>query len=50
MGLFVFPDKTTVNFDDFFAGLEGDLSSDRFLPIWGGGTGDNLALVAQLLP
>ena len=50
VGLFVFPDGTTVNFDEFFAGLEGDLSSDRFLPIWGGGTGDNLALVAQLLP
>jgi hypothetical protein len=45
VGLFVFPDGTTVNFDDFFAGLEGDLSSDRFLPIWGGGAGDNLALV-----
>jgi hypothetical protein len=45
VGLFVFPDGTTVNFDEFFAGLEGDLSSDRFLPIWGGGAGDNLALV-----
>jgi hypothetical protein len=45
LGLFVFPDGTTVNFDDFFAGLEGDLPSDRFLPIWGGGAGDNLALV-----
>src|SRR5919199_3030644 len=28
VGLFVFPDGTTVNFDDFFAGLEGDLSSN----------------------
>jgi hypothetical protein len=45
IGLFVFPDGTTVNFDEFFAGLEGDLPSDRFLPIWGGGAGDNLALV-----
>jgi hypothetical protein len=45
VGLFVFPDGTTVNFDEFFAGLEEDLSSDRFLPIWGGGAGDNLALV-----
>src|ERR671913_2620759 len=44
VGLFVFPDGTTVNFDHFFAGLEGDLSSDRFLPIWGGGAGDNLAM------
>jgi len=45
VGLFVFPDGTTVNFDEFFAGLDGDLPSDRFLPIWGGGAGDNLALV-----
>jgi hypothetical protein len=36
VGLFVFPDGTTVNFDQFFAGLEGNLSSDRFLPLWGG--------------
>src|SRR5919106_4156382 len=40
VGLFVFPDGTTVNFDQFFAGLEGNLSSDRFLPLWGGGAGD----------
>ena len=45
VGLFVFPDGTTVNFDHFFAGLEGNLSSDQFLPIWGGGAGDNLAMV-----
>ncbi len=45
VGLFVFPDGTTVNFDEFFAGLDGELPSDRFLPIWGGGAGDNLALV-----
>src|SRR5919199_1890106 len=45
VGLFVFPDGTTVNFDDFFAGLEGSLSGERFLPVWGGGAGDNLALV-----
>ena len=44
VGLFVFPDGTTVNFDEFFAGLEGDLSSDRFLPIWGGGASDNFAM------
>ena len=40
VGLFVFPDGTTVNFDHLFAGLEGNLPSDRFLPIWGGGAGD----------
>jgi hypothetical protein len=45
VGLFVFPDGTTVNFDHFFAGLEGNLSSDQFLPIWGGGASDNFALV-----
>jgi hypothetical protein len=45
VGLFIFPDGTTVNFDHFFAGLEGNLSSDQFLPLWGGGAGDNLALV-----
>jgi hypothetical protein len=44
LGLFVFPDGTTVNFDDFFAGLEGNLPSDRFLPIWGGGASDNFAM------
>src|SRR5919199_6404174 len=44
VGLFIFPDGTTVNFDDFFAGLEGNLPSDRFLPIWGGGAGDNFAM------
>jgi hypothetical protein len=45
VGLFVFPDGTTVNFDHFFAGLEGELSSDQFLPLWGGGAGDNFAMV-----
>lgn len=44
VGLFVFPDGTTVNFDQFFAGLEGNLSSNRFLPLWGGGAGDNFAM------
>src|SRR3712207_6708325 len=44
VGLFIFPDGTTVNFDDFFAGLEGNLPSDRFLPIWGGGASDNFAM------
>src|ERR671917_793227 len=41
IGLFVFP-VLTGNLDKFFAGLEGDLSSDRFLPLWGGGAGNNL--------
>src|SRR3712207_3908660 len=41
IGLFVFP-VLTGNLDKFFAGLEGDLLSDRFLPLWGGGAGNNL--------
>src|SRR3712207_5624578 len=49
IGLFVFPDGMSValdsfftaTFDDFFAGLEENLPSDRFLPLWGGGAGNN---------
>ena len=49
VGLFVFPDGMsaifdtffTANFDNFLAGLEGNLPSDRFLPLWGGGAGNN---------
>jgi hypothetical protein len=49
IGLFVFPDGISValdsyftaNFDDFFAGLEENLPIDRFLPLWGGGAGNN---------
>ena len=44
IGLFVFPDGLTYDIDNFFAGLEGDLPSDRFLPLWGGGAGNNLNL------
>src|SRR5215207_3363528 len=43
IGLFVFP-VLTGNLEHFFAGLEGDLSIDRFLPLWGGGAGNNLEL------
>ncbi|HEY6711870.1 MAG TPA: FIST N-terminal domain-containing protein [Rubrobacter sp.] len=32
VGLFVFPDGTTVNFDDFFAGEEGRTLADT--PVW----------------
>ena len=42
-GLFVFPDALAVNFDHFVSGLEGYLSADRFLPLWGGAAGDNFA-------
>jgi hypothetical protein len=43
IGLFVFPDGrvdfgvSRDNLDNFFAGLEENLPSERFLPIWGGG-------------
>ena len=42
IGLFVFPDGLSNNLEPFFAGLEGDLSSERFLPIWGGGAGTSI--------
>src|SRR5215204_3467519 len=49
LGLFVFPDGISVivnrfftaNFDNFLAELEENLSSERFLPLWGGGAGNN---------
>jgi hypothetical protein len=44
IGLFVFPDGLTDYLEPFFAGLEENLSSDRFLPLWGGGAGNNLNL------
>jgi hypothetical protein len=44
IGLFVFPDGLIDYLDDFFAGLEGDLPSERFLPLWGGGAGNNFNL------
>jgi hypothetical protein len=44
IGMFVFPDGLMDYLDDFFAGLEGNLPSDRFLPLWGGGAGNNLNL------
>ena len=40
IGLFVFPDGgLTESFEHFFAGLEENLPSDQFLPLWGGGAG-----------
>jgi hypothetical protein len=43
IGLFVFPDALSVNFNNFASGLEGNLSTHRFLPLWGGAAGDNFA-------
>jgi hypothetical protein len=36
MGLFVFTDGLAGAITHFFAGLETNLSTDRFLPLWGG--------------
>jgi hypothetical protein len=44
IGLFVFPDGLIDYLDGFFAGMEGNLPSERFLPLWGGGAGNNLNL------
>ena len=44
IGLFVFPDGLIDYLDDFFAGLEGNLPRERFLPLWGGGAGNNFNL------
>jgi hypothetical protein len=48
IGLFVFPDglkdfvvPTENLVDRFFGGLEENLPSERFLPLWGGGAGNN---------
>jgi len=54
IGLFVFPDgisvtvnsSFTANFDDFFVGLEENLPSERFLPLWGGGASNDFNLRA----
>ena len=36
IGLFVFPDARMGKLHNFIPGLEENLSSDRFLPLWGG--------------
>ena len=41
VGMFVFPDGLTVNFDNFVEGIEETLQLDRFLPMWGGAAGEN---------
>jgi hypothetical protein len=53
IGLLVFPDGVkdfvvpTENLvDNFFAGLEENLPSDRFLPLWGGGANANFNLAS----
>jgi hypothetical protein len=44
IGLFGFPDGLIDYLDNFFAGLEGSLPRERFLPLWGGGAGNNFDL------
>src|SRR3712207_1826179 len=44
IGLFVFPDGRIDNLNNFFAGLEGNLPSDRFFPLWGGGAGNTIKI------
>src|SRR5215216_4932588 len=44
IGMFVFPDGLTDYLEPFFAGLEENLPSDQFLPLWGGGAGNNMNL------
>jgi hypothetical protein len=44
IGLLIFPDGLIDYLDDFFAGLEENLPSDQFLPLWGGGAGNNFNL------
>src|ERR671911_725362 len=44
IGLFVFPDGLTDYLEPFFGGLEENLPADRFLPLWGGGAGNNFGV------
>ena len=53
IGLFVFPDglkdflvPTDNLVDNFFAGLEENLPSERFLPLWGGGANANVNMAS----
>jgi hypothetical protein len=47
IGLFVFPDGLTLTLDTFFGGLEENLPSEQFLPLWGGGAGNNFNAEGQ---
>src|ERR687894_601947 len=41
LGLFVFPDGTTVNFDDFFAGIDENLPSEKIIEVHRGSVREN---------
>jgi hypothetical protein len=44
IGLFVFPDGLIDDLGNFFGELEENLPSERFLPLWGGGAGNNFSV------
>src|ERR687885_545544 len=44
IGLFVFSAGRIDNLEPFFAGLEGNLPSEQFLPMWGGGANNTPSL------
>ena len=44
IGLFVFPDGLNLTLYNFFGGLEENLPRERFLPMWGGGAGNNFSV------
>src|SRR5918993_82060 len=44
IGLFVFPDGLNLTLYSFFDGLEENPPSERFLPMWGGGAGNNFSV------
>jgi hypothetical protein len=46
IGLFVLPDGLALNLEHLFAGLEENLVHERFLPLWGGGAGNNFSVEA----
>jgi hypothetical protein len=53
LGLFIFPDGrldfgvARDNLDNFFAGLEENLPSERFLPMWGGGANNSYGIMEE---
>jgi hypothetical protein len=47
IGLFVFPDGRLDNLDGYFSGLEENLPSDQFLPLWGGGASNTITLEVE---
>jgi hypothetical protein len=47
IGLFVFPDGRIDNLEQFFAGVEENLPSERFLPMWGGGASNTITLALE---